>query len=108
MSSSPWVVLKFGGTSVSTAARWRCICEQIRSHLESPSSPRVWVTISALSQITNKLTRALALASERGSSHTELATNIALQHFSLAYEVGLLPALEGVENSVELHERWQK
>ncbi|KAH7463610.1 hypothetical protein KRP22_008182 [Phytophthora ramorum] len=107
-SSSPWVVLKFGGTSVSTAARWRCICDQIRSHLESESSPRVWVTISALSQITNKLTRALVLASERGSSHTELATNIALQHFTLAYEVGLLPALPDIEGSVELHDRWQQ
>lgn len=106
--SSRWVVLKFGGTSVSTAARWRCICAQIRAHLASPSSPRVWVTISALSQVTNKLTRAVALASERGSSHTELATTIALQHFSLAYDVGLFPALEGVECSGKLHERWQQ
>ncbi|KAG7400942.1 hypothetical protein PHYBOEH_003853 [Phytophthora boehmeriae] len=107
-SSSPWLVLKFGGTSVSTAARWQNICSQVRSHLDTPESPRVWVTISALSQITNKLTRALLLASERGSSHTELTTNIALQHFALAYEVGLLPALPDVEGSVELHDRWQQ
>lgn len=108
LMASSWVVLKFGGTSVSTAGRWRCICDQIRSHLESPSSPRVWVTISALSQVTNKLTRALALASERGSSHSELLTDIVVQHFSLAYDVGLLPALEGMESSVELHDRWQQ
>ncbi|CEG50356.1 aspartate kinase [Plasmopara halstedii] len=107
MVLSSWVVLKFGGTSVSTAERWRCICNQIRSHLESSSSSRVWVTISALSQITNKLTQALALASERGSSHMELTTSIALQHFSLAYEVGLLPTLEGIEDSAELYNRWQ-
>ncbi|CAI5724941.1 unnamed protein product [Peronospora destructor] len=106
-TSSPWVVLKFGGTSVSTAARWRCICDQIRVHLKSPLSPRVWVTISALSQVTNKLTRALALASERGSSYTEVAIDIAQQHFSLAYEVGLFPVLEGVEGA-NLRDRWYK
>ncbi|CAH0486207.1 unnamed protein product [Peronospora farinosa] len=106
-TSSPWVVLKFGGTSVSTAARWRCICEQIRVHLESPLSPRVWVTISALSQVTNKLTRALVLARERGSSHTEVAIDIAQQHFLLAYEAGLLPVLEGLEGA-SLRDRWQK
>lgn len=86
---------------MSTAARWRCICDQIRAHLESPSSPRVWVTISALSQVTNKLTR--ALARERSSSHTEVAIDIVQQHFSLAYEVGLLPPLEGVESG-NLHD----
>ncbi|CAH0481911.1 unnamed protein product [Peronospora belbahrii] len=106
-SSSSWVVLKFGGTSVSTAARWRCICEQVHAHLESASSPRVWVTISALSQITNKLTRALALASERGCSHLEVATDIVQQHFVLAYEVGLFPTLVGVE-SVNMRDQWQK
>ncbi|RLN91342.1 hypothetical protein BBJ28_00008953 [Nothophytophthora sp. Chile5] len=105
--SAPWVVLKFGGTSVSTAARWRCICAQIRAHLEAPTAPRVWVTISALSQVTNKLTQAIALASARGESHAPLAEKIALQHFALAYEVGLLPPLPGVDGSVELLERWQ-
>uniref|UniRef100_A0AAV1TP53 aspartate kinase n=1 Tax=Peronospora matthiolae TaxID=2874970 RepID=A0AAV1TP53_9STRA len=108
-SSSSWVVLKFGGTSVSTAARWRCICAQIRAHLESPSSPRVWITISALSQVTNKLTQALALAQTRGRGHRELALAVAVQHFSLAFEVGLFPAsLEGIESCSDVRSHWQK
>ncbi|CAI5739535.1 unnamed protein product [Hyaloperonospora brassicae] len=109
-SSSSWVVLKFGGTSVSTAARWRSICGQIRAHSSSPSSPRVWVTISALSQVTNQLTRALALASARGGeSHCSVAAAIALQHFSLAFDVGLLPpALGGDARAADERAHWQK
>ncbi|GLE04698.1 hypothetical protein PINS_up013677 [Pythium insidiosum] len=111
MSSSPsWVVLKFGGTSVSTAARWRCICEQIASHLAQDDATHVWVTISAMTQVTNKLTAALQQASRPVAgepSHLELFRSIVLQHFALAYDVGLLPSLDGGLSSVDQHDRWQ-
>jgi aspartokinase len=33
-SADPWVVLKFGGTSVSSAAAWRVIESIVRARLE--------------------------------------------------------------------------
>jgi bifunctional diaminopimelate decarboxylase / aspartate kinase len=106
-----WVVLKFGGTSVSTAQRWRCICDQIRTHLDSDASgaTRVWVTISAMTQVTNKLTNAIAEASRPSTSnggHAEIVRSIVLQHFTLAYEVGLFPPMDGV-SSIDQLDRWQ-
>lgn len=107
MEQETWVVLKFGGTSVSTAARWRRIADQIRAKLAAPEAPRVWVAISALSQVTNKLTRAVAAAAAQHESHLQLARDIVEQHFTLAYDVGLLPAVDGV-GSVEQLDRWRR
>lgn len=105
--SGPWVVLKFGGTSVSTAARWRSICAQIQENLRAEASPGVWVTISALTQVTNKLTQALEAASRADASHVEIVGAIVRQHFALAYEAGLFAGLDGDGGSMEQHDRWQ-
>lgn len=103
-----WVVLKFGGTSVSTAARWRCICEQIQTHLQSADAPSVWVTISALTQVTNKLTQAIADASHARTSHIDIVTKLIVQHFALAYEVGLFPDIPGVSSATDAYDAWQQ
>uniref|UniRef100_K3XAP2 Aspartokinase n=1 Tax=Globisporangium ultimum (strain ATCC 200006 / CBS 805.95 / DAOM BR144) TaxID=431595 RepID=K3XAP2_GLOUD len=103
-----WVVLKFGGTSVSTAARWRCICQQIQTHLDARDAPNVWVTISALTQVTNKLTQAIADASHAGSSHVDVVTKIIVQHFALAHEVGLFPELPGISSTTDAYDAWQQ
>ncbi|KAF1331611.1 Aspartate kinase, partial [Globisporangium splendens] len=103
-----WVVLKFGGTSVSTAARWRCICQQIQTHLDASDTPNVWVTISALTQVTNKLTQAIADASHAGSSHVDVVTKIIVQHFALAHEVGLFPELPGISSATDAYDAWQQ
>ncbi|DAZ98353.1 TPA: hypothetical protein N0F65_000672, partial [Lagenidium giganteum] len=105
-SNMAWVVLKFGGTSVSTAARWREICQQVEAHLAVAPDVRVWVTISALSQVTNKLQAAVAAAIKPASNHVDTLRAILLQHFSLAYEVGLFPELPGV-SSVDAVDAWQ-
>jgi bifunctional diaminopimelate decarboxylase / aspartate kinase len=55
-SSLPWTVLKYGGTSVASAKNWGAILRRIQELL--PSS-RVWVVVSALSQVTNLLLRAV-------------------------------------------------
>jgi aspartokinase len=52
-----WVVLKYGGTSVSTAETWRAIAERARQVLKEGCN--VWITVSAITQVTNKV-RALA------------------------------------------------
>lgn len=50
----PWVVMKFGGTSVSSRERWQTIIEQAkRAELEGFN---VLVVVSALSGVTNLLT----------------------------------------------------
>jgi bifunctional diaminopimelate decarboxylase / aspartate kinase len=53
----PWVVLKFGGTSVSTLERWQTIADVVRKRLEEGLRPLV--VCSALSSVTNELERGL-------------------------------------------------
>jgi diaminopimelate decarboxylase/aspartate kinase len=53
----PWVVLKFGGTSVSALGRWHTIAAQVRERLELGLRPLV--VCSALSGVTNELERSL-------------------------------------------------
>jgi aspartokinase len=43
----PWVVLKFGGTSVATVKTWESIINRTRELL--PTN-RVWIVVSALSK----------------------------------------------------------
>ncbi|ALR01866.1 bifunctional aspartate kinase/diaminopimelate decarboxylase [Xylella fastidiosa] len=59
MSASPtaerWIVLKFGGTSVSRRHRWDTIAMVVRKRLEEHGT-RVLIVVSALSGVTNELT----------------------------------------------------
>lgn len=50
-----WVVMKFGGTSVSSVDCWKTICEQARGNIGA--GHRVLIVVSALSDVTNLLTR---------------------------------------------------
>ncbi len=87
-----WVVLKFGGTSVSNLANWQNIAAIIRDR--RASGARVMVVHSAVSGITDRLEKLLtsALAGE-----PELVLEaIEERHTRLAAElgVGLSPALQ--------------
>ncbi|MGE8289762.1 MAG: bifunctional aspartate kinase/diaminopimelate decarboxylase, partial [Stenotrophomonas sp.] len=59
MSASPiadrWIVLKFGGTSVSRRHRWNTIGELAKKRADETGG-RVLVVVSALSGVTNELT----------------------------------------------------
>ena len=57
-----WVVLKFGGTSVSTVERWRTIAALAEARLEAGLRPLI--VCSALSGISDRLEQVLALAAE--------------------------------------------
>lgn len=46
--SRPWVVLKYGGTSVASARNWGHILTRVKALL--PTN-RVWLTVSALSGV---------------------------------------------------------
>ena len=53
----PWVVLKFGGTSVATCERWKTIAEVLERRIEAGERPLV--VCSALSGVSNLLEQLL-------------------------------------------------
>jgi diaminopimelate decarboxylase/aspartate kinase len=57
-----WVVLKFGGTSVSTKDTWATIAARAIHLLPTHD---VWITVSAISQTTNRLIECLRESIER-------------------------------------------
>jgi len=80
-----WVVMKFGGTSVSSADRWQTIRELIGARLASGLRPLV--VHSAIAGMSNKLEAALGAAT-RGDP-AALREEIADDHRRLASELGL-------------------
>ncbi|MFN7964850.1 MAG: bifunctional aspartate kinase/diaminopimelate decarboxylase [Acidobacteriota bacterium] len=81
--SKPWIVLKFGGTSVATAERWRTIASRVN---ELRPQARVVVVASALSGVSDLLERALREA-RRGEPLTAL-DEIRTRHEDLADAIG--------------------
>ena len=84
----PWVVLKFGGSSVSSPACWGTISARARHHLEQ--GRRVLLVVSALSGVTNLLNRIAdgLPAPERDTVRGELAE----KHEGLAAGLGVEPS----------------
>jgi diaminopimelate decarboxylase/aspartate kinase len=85
MSAARFVVLKFGGTSVSSLGNWRNIAMVVRRCLAAGESPVV--VHSALSGITDRLERLLAAALAGG--HAEVIEDIRSRHVQLAAELGI-------------------
>jgi diaminopimelate decarboxylase/aspartate kinase len=84
-SPAPFVVLKFGGTSVSSAANWRNIRDVLKQRLAEGVRPVV--VHSALSGITDRLEGLLA-AALAGDPDTALA-QIEERHAKLAADLGI-------------------
>jgi diaminopimelate decarboxylase/aspartate kinase len=82
---SSWVVLKFGGTSVSNLANWRNIAAVVRSR--SAAGTRVLVVHSAISGITDRLET--LLASALAGTHESTLADIEQRHRALAAELGV-------------------
>ncbi len=91
--SAKWVVVKFGGTSVSTLANWRNIALVVRRRLES--GKRVLVVHSAITKITDMLEKLLAGAV--AGKPDEPLRAIEDRHRQLTTElgVGVSPQLQG-------------
>ncbi len=99
-SPSPWIVLKFGGTSVATLANWSNIARVVAARLAAGS--RVLVVHSAVSGITDRLERLLDAAV--GDAYEEELQAIEERHRRLAAELGV-PLGEDVERQfAELRE----
>ena len=84
-SASEWIVLKFGGTSVSSAANWRNIAEVTAAR--RAEGARVLIVHSALSGITDRLERLLEVA--RGPAQEADLAEIEARHRRLAADLGI-------------------
>lgn len=85
-SEAPWVVLKFGGTSVASLARWRIIASVLRERLEEGVRPVV--VCSALAGKSDLLEQLLAQA-EAGGDVRPLLSEVAEAHRQLAADMEL-------------------
>ncbi|MET0893233.1 MAG: bifunctional aspartate kinase/diaminopimelate decarboxylase, partial [Pseudoxanthomonas sp.] len=85
-ASDRWIVLKFGGTSVSRRHRWDTIGRLAQRRAEE-NDARVLVVVSALSGVTNELT---AIADGAADSDVRLL-QLEQRHREFAVELGLDP-----------------
>ncbi len=82
-----WLVLKFGGTSVSTAVNWHNIAQVLRKRLAEGFRPVV--VHSALSGITDQLESLLSAV--LNGSHAPVLEQIELAHRRLAERLNIVP-----------------
>jgi bifunctional diaminopimelate decarboxylase / aspartate kinase len=87
-SSSPWVVLKFGGTSVSSVTNWKNVAAVVRDRLAEGLRPVI--VHSALSGITDRLEQLLSLA--LGNEWQPVMDQIEQRHRDLARDLGVIPS----------------
>ncbi|HEY5643592.1 MAG TPA: bifunctional aspartate kinase/diaminopimelate decarboxylase [Woeseiaceae bacterium] len=85
IAASPWVVMKFGGTSVSTAENWATIAGLVQQRLDAGLRPVI--VHSALKGVSNALESILDSA-VKGDA-TDRMDAIRQQHFELAAALGL-------------------
>ncbi|MCH8336250.1 MAG: bifunctional aspartate kinase/diaminopimelate decarboxylase [Proteobacteria bacterium] len=85
IADSKLVVMKFGGTSVSSAEKWQRISRLLRNRLDSGLRPLV--VHSAIGKVTSDLEQILTTAVS--SDPAELVEALRQQHYSLAKELGL-------------------
>jgi diaminopimelate decarboxylase/aspartate kinase len=87
-AASPWVVLKFGGTSVSSVANWKNVAAVVRARLAEGLRPLI--VHSALSGITDRLEQLLILA--LGNEWQGVMDQIEQRHRDLARDLGIIPS----------------
>jgi diaminopimelate decarboxylase/aspartate kinase len=80
-----FVVLKFGGTSVATGARWRTILDEARLRVQDGLRPVV--VCSAISKVSDQLEQ-LVSAALRGE-HAPVLAALRARHEELAAELGV-------------------
>ncbi|MBM4216000.1 MAG: bifunctional aspartate kinase/diaminopimelate decarboxylase [Gammaproteobacteria bacterium] len=84
-SDSVWVVLKFGGSSVSSAPNWRNIRDIANHRLET--GDHVLIIHSALSGVTDRLEKALVAACE--DRYSLIVDDLRQRHIELASSLGV-------------------
>jgi diaminopimelate decarboxylase/aspartate kinase len=99
-SPSPWIVLKFGGTSVATLANWTNIA-QVAAERRAEGA-RVLIVHSAVSGITDRLERLLDAAV--GQAQEEELKAIEERHRRLAADLGVALGEDVERHLAELRE----
>jgi bifunctional diaminopimelate decarboxylase / aspartate kinase len=89
-NSEPWVVLKFGGTSVSSAANWHNIAGVLRERMAANLRPVV--VHSAMSGVTDRLESLLSAAI--GGTHAAVLEQIDHAHRELAQTLSITPSAQ--------------
>ena len=97
---SAWMVLKFGGTSVSSLANWTNIARVVASR--QASGARVLIVHSAVAGVTDRLERLLDAAI--GAAPEEELRGIEERHHRLAAELGVTLPSEVEQHITELRE----
>jgi bifunctional diaminopimelate decarboxylase / aspartate kinase len=97
---SSWIVLKFGGTSVSSLENWKNIARVVSDRRRSGA--RILIVHSAITGITDRLERLLAAA--MGQAPEEELRAIEERHRRLAAELGVAPGEEVERHLAELRE----
>ncbi len=87
--SSPFVVMKFGGTSVATAENWHAIANLVKARVDEGLRP--FVVHSALAGVSNALQALPEIAIDSGGA--EQIASIRQRHEALAEDLGLDPTL---------------
>jgi diaminopimelate decarboxylase/aspartate kinase len=87
-NSQDWVVLKFGGTSVSSVGNWHNIARVVRSRITERLRPVI--VHSALSGITDRLESLLSAAAV--GKHAPVLGQIEAKHRELAERLGIVPS----------------
>ncbi len=82
----PWVVIKFGGSSVATRARWEAIQRIATAHRQA--GRRVLIVVSALAGVTDLLKR-IAEARRDEAACRDARERIVAQHRALRAELDL-------------------
>jgi bifunctional aspartokinase / homoserine dehydrogenase 1 len=77
VTSFPWIVHKFGGTSVANAERYRHVARVLAAE---PRDARPAVVVSAMSGVTDLLVRTVELASRRDPQFEPALTAIRKRH----------------------------
>ena len=96
-TSSNWIVLKFGGTSVSSRENWNRIVPILKKRLDD--GKKVLVVHSALSQVSNMLEQAIEAAFN--GEHDQVIEQIVYRHQQQAIELNIeLP--ESTQASFEI------
>jgi diaminopimelate decarboxylase/aspartate kinase len=94
-TESTWVVLKFGGTSVSSVSNWKNVARVVRDRLREGLHP--FIVHSALSGITDRLEQLLAGA--LAGDWEPVMEQIERRHMDLARDLGI----PGVAAELEHH-----
>jgi len=115
-STDAWIVLKFGGTSVSKRSRWDTIG---RIAMQRAEHARVLVVVSALSGVTDELQGIIAAAHDGGAGIAVRIDRLLERHRGFCVELGLdpdavmgryltaLPALAADQRAADRRLVWQ-